>query len=149
MLDRVPEYSLAKRLVWTPIAMAYSEQHGISAVMHKKVVGRPWPPGRSGNPGGRPKAALDIQALARQHTPEAIQALVDALANPRERVSAAVALLDRGWGKPTQPLAGDADAAPLVVDFCWADALPAPEPAPIGDTEEDVVVAFAGNIGEC
>jgi len=123
--------------------------------MHKKVVGRPWPPGRSGNPGGRPKAALDIQALARQHTPEAIQALVDALANPRERVSAAVALLDRGWCKPTQPLARDADAAPLVVDFRWADAAPlqsAPEPEPIGDvgdTEEDVVVAFAANIGEC
>jgi hypothetical protein len=130
--------------------MAHSEQHGISAVMHKKVVGRPWPPGRSGNPGGRPRAALDIQALARQHTPEAIAALVAALANPRERVSAAVALLDRGWGKPTQPLAGDADAAPLVVDFRWADAAPlqsALEPEPIGDvgvTEEDVIVAFAG-----
>ena len=41
-------------------------------MMDKKVVGRPWQPGRSGNPGGRPKAALDIQALAREHTPDAI-----------------------------------------------------------------------------
>ena len=113
--------------------------------MHKKVVGRPWPPGRSGNPGGRPKAALDIQALARQHTPDAINALVAALANPRERVSAAVALLDRGWGKPTQPLAGDADAAPLVVDFRWADATPAQStPEPIGSVDGiDVVFADA------
>ena len=75
-------------------------------MMHKKVVGRPWPPGRSGNPGGRPKAALDIQALAREHTPDAIRALVAALANPRERVAAAVALLDRGWGKPIQAIEG-------------------------------------------
>ena len=74
--------------------------------MHKKVVGRPWPPGRSGNPGGRPKAALDIQALARAHTPDAIPALVAALANPSERVAAAVALLDRGWGKPIQAIEG-------------------------------------------
>ena len=84
-------------------------------------------PGMSGNPGGRPKAALDVQELARAHTPDAINALVAALANPRERVSAAVALLDRGWGKPTQSLAGDRNA-PLAIDFRWADATPEPEP---------------------
>ena len=60
-------------------------------------------PGVSGNPGGRPKTAFDAQALARQHTPTAIAALVAALANKGERVSAAQALLDRGWGKPMQP----------------------------------------------
>ena len=59
--------------------------------------------GKSGNPGGRPKAALDVQALARQHTPAAIAALVAALKNERERVPAAQALLDRAWGKPLQP----------------------------------------------
>ena len=108
--------------------------------MHKKVVGRPWPPGRSGNPGGRPRAALDIQALARQHTPDAIAALVAALANPRERVGAAAcALLDRAWGRRTTAgfIAGDADSAPIAVDFRWADATPAqpaPEPAPIAES---------------
>ena len=91
------------------------------------------------------EAALDIQTLARQHTPDAIAALVAALANPRERVSAAVALLDRGWGKPTQPLAGDADAAPLAIDFRWADATPAQStPEPIGSVDGiDVVFADA------
>ena len=60
-----------------------------------------------------------------------------------------MALLDRGWGKPTQPLAGDAEAGPLAIDFRWADATPAqlaPEPeliANAGDTEEDVIVVFA------
>jgi hypothetical protein len=86
-------------------------------------------PGMSGNPGGRPKAALDMQELARAHTPDAIAALVAALANPRERVSAAVALLDRGWGKPVQALAGDSSAPPVVVEFRWADATPQPAPS--------------------
>ena len=86
-----------------------------AAVMHNKVVGRPWPPGRSGNPGGRPKAALDIQALARQHTPDAIAALVAALANPRDRGQPAAALLDRGRAKPIQ-----------VIEMAeWSDLRPA------------------------
>jgi HEAT repeat protein len=44
----------------------------------------------------------DIEALARAHTPEAIKALVSALKEPRERVAAAVALLNRGYGLPGQ-----------------------------------------------
>src|SRR5215510_11563187 len=93
----------------------------------KKVVGRPWPPGRSGNPGGRPKAALDVQELARAHTPDAIRALVAALDSPRERVAAATALLDRAWGRPVQAIAGDQDA-PLDIHFTWATATTEPEP---------------------
>jgi hypothetical protein len=33
-------------------------------------------------------------------------ALVTALKNAKTRVPAAIALLDRGWGKPTQPVEG-------------------------------------------
>jgi hypothetical protein len=62
-----------------------------------------WPKGVSGNPGGRPRG---IEALAREHTPEAIAALVRALKRPAHAVPAAVALLDRGWGKPTQAVTG-------------------------------------------
>jgi Family of unknown function (DUF5681) len=68
--------------------------------------------GVSGNPGGRPKAALDVQALARAHTVEAINALVAALKDKPSRVAAASALLDRGWGKPIQAVTGK-DGAPL------------------------------------
>jgi hypothetical protein len=57
-------------------------------------------PGQSGNPGGRPKS--DVAQLARQHTQAAINALVLALRVPQTRVPAAVALLDRGWGRPLQ-----------------------------------------------
>jgi hypothetical protein len=63
------------------------------------VAGTEW----DGNAGGRPKAVHDVQELARVYTPEAIQALVKALAMPRERVAAASVLLDRGYGKPLQP----------------------------------------------
>ena len=65
------------------------------------MIGRPFPKGVSGNRGGRPKAAHNIQELARKHAPEAIQTLADITKNgtPGARVSAAVALLDRAYGK--------------------------------------------------
>lgn len=61
-------------------------------------------PGISGNPGGRPKAEGHVRDLARAQTGRAIAALVEALEdqNGRVRVAAATALLDRGWGRPTQ-----------------------------------------------
>lgn len=73
-----------------------------------------WKPGQSGNPGGRPRVVADIQALARQHTEAAVRALVAALGSPRERVAAAQALLDRGYGRAPQrtELTG-ADGGPI------------------------------------
>lgn len=63
-------------------------------------------PGVSGNPGGRPRDVHGIRELARESGPEAIQTLKDLMKSSDERVrlSASVALLDRGFGKPTQPL---------------------------------------------
>jgi hypothetical protein len=70
--------------------------------------GKPFPKGISGNPGGRPKVLGDVQELAREKSPEAINTLSnimrDAKAPPAARVAAANALLDRGYGKPTQPI---------------------------------------------
>lgn len=62
--------------------------------------------GQSGNPGGRPQAA-EIAAIARRYTPDAIRALVAVCRgsdSASARVSAALGLLDRGWGKPRQEL---------------------------------------------
>jgi hypothetical protein len=71
--------------------------------------GRPFQKGLSGNPGGRPRGLGDVQELARQQSPEAINTLAkimqDQKAAPAARVAAANSLLDRGYGKPTQPIA--------------------------------------------
>lgn len=73
--------------------------------------------GQSGNPGGRPKNNEDVRSLARMHTETAIAALVlvleDKQAPPSARVSAATAILDRGWGKPVQALAGPDGEGPV------------------------------------
>ena len=67
------------------------------------MIGRPFQLGKSGNPGGRPKAAHSIQELAREHTIEALDVLVQIMLNekapPNARVAAANTLLDRAYGK--------------------------------------------------
>jgi hypothetical protein len=68
-------------------------------------------PGKSGNPGGRPKGVsklvvADVRALAKTYGEAAIEALVSIMGNaktpPAARVAAAIAVLDRGFGKPSQ-----------------------------------------------
>ncbi len=63
-------------------------------------------PGRSGNPSGRPKTEIDIAALARVHGPRCVKVVVDLLSSEDEkmRLSAAIALLDRGFGRPKQEM---------------------------------------------
>ena len=85
----------------------------------------PFQPGQSGNPGGRPKETAEVKALARQYTAQAIDTLASIMLNEdakgSERVSAAVALLDRGYGKPPQSIGGDPNGVPIltkgVVEF--------------------------------
>jgi HEAT repeat protein len=45
---------------------------------------------------------VSVQQLARMATPQAIEALISALDDRSYRVAAAIALLDRGWGRPAQ-----------------------------------------------
>ena len=56
-------------------------------------------PGQSGNPTGRPKSDATIRELAKAHTPEAIETLVEIATNQK---ASSTAILDRGWGKPAQ-----------------------------------------------
>lgn len=64
------------------------------------------------------KTPSDIRSLARSHTETAINVLAGIMCEPKAahsaRVAAAQALLDRGWGKATQPIAGD-EENPLEV----------------------------------
>lgn len=64
-------------------------------------------PGVSGNPGGRPKSIAEVQELARQHTPAAINELAriaSAGTSEAARVAACNTLLDRAWGKAPQSI---------------------------------------------
>jgi hypothetical protein len=64
-------------------------------------------------------AATDVRELAQRQTEAAIEALAETLASPKTppaaKVSAAIALLDRGWGKVTQTVSFDAGRA--VAEF--------------------------------
>jgi hypothetical protein len=82
----------------------------------------PWQKGVSGNPGGGkrkvvPSTGMTLREMAREHTDKALNALLDALEDEEAghpvKIQAATALLDRGWGKPTQPVSGDDDMPPV------------------------------------
>ena len=71
-------------------------------------------------PNTTPKTPTEINSLARLHTERMIQVLVGIAtqenAPAASRVSAAEALLDRGWGRPKQTIASDPDG-PLIVEI--------------------------------
>jgi len=65
------------------------------------------------------KTVTEIRSLARSHTRTAINTLVGVMkskdATHAARVSAATAILDRGWGRPVQALEnGDNGALELI-----------------------------------
>ena len=58
--------------------------------------------GQSGNQGGRPKQVAAVRAQAQEHCGTAVQTLVALMRNadPRIRLNAACAVLDRAVGRP-------------------------------------------------
>lgn len=65
------------------------------------------------------KTPTEIKSLARSHTEAALNTLVGVMNQPEApaaaRVAAANSLLDRGWGKATQPISGDEDGPALSI----------------------------------
>lgn len=84
----------------------------------KRIPGKPFQKGKSGNPGGRPKGDGELRELARTHTVEAVERLVMWMRseNAKASVGACVAILDRGWGKSPQALT-DADGGNITIQI--------------------------------
>jgi len=61
-------------------------------------------PGKSGNPGGRPRVVGHVRDMAQRHAEDAIEVLAEIMGDTNApasaRIAASVALLDRGFGRP-------------------------------------------------
>ena len=87
--------------------------------------------GAGRRPGAQNKHTVEIRTVAMQYGPAAVIALAElsGLApgaraeSETARIAALKELLDRAYGKATQPLSGDADAAPLAIEFTWGAAV--------------------------
>ncbi len=78
----------------------------MGAAISKKTVGRPFQPGQSGNPNGRPKMPKDLKEAFKAASPKALEILKKILADPAakdsDRLRAAEIILDRAYGKPAR-----------------------------------------------
>lgn len=84
---------------------------GIRKVTDKrKAPATAFKKGMSGNPGGRPKRSeeeLDVIAACKLKTGVALDTIEKIMLegeNERNRLSAALSIIERAWGKATQPL---------------------------------------------
>ena len=77
-----------------------------SAAERPGVVGRPFEPGKSGNPGGLPAHVKAIRDLCGKHSEAAFMVIVRLLKSEQDKVrlAAAEAILDRAGIKPIQGL---------------------------------------------
>ena len=70
------------------------------------------------------RALTDIRSLARVHTASAVRTLVAIMRQPKApaaaRVSAACALLDRGWGKPKETVEQQHSVSDTVLELLRA-----------------------------
>lgn len=73
---------------------------------NKKVPGRPFQPGKSGNPSGRPKMPNDIKEALNKLTPMATKRLEEMVSNPDTDYKVLIQVIntiyDRVYGKPQQ-----------------------------------------------
>lgn len=89
-----------------------------TAERKKKVIGRPFKKGQSGNPGGLPKDLKEVITLARSHTVTAINALATIAQSGESEaavIAASEALLNRAWGKPKDTVEIDGNSKLTVI----------------------------------
>ena len=102
------------------------EQHAQRATGRKlpsALEAHRWKPGQSGNPSGRRKTDPAVIETLKAATTLAARTLVDLAEdadNPRIRLQAAEAILNRVYGRPTQPIdatvGGSGDPIHIVFD---------------------------------
>lgn len=92
--------------------------------------GRRFAKGASGNPKGRPAISKDIRDLCRSFGPHCVKRLRELVDSEDERVAtmAANSLLDRGFGKPNQPIDVDATLTVAAEFENFVRQLNAPRP---------------------
>ena len=75
----------------------------------RRAGGKDFQPGKSGNPTGRPKKTpqeLDLIAACKAKTPEALEVMSYIMSHGEKeqtRLTAAMAIIERAYGKPVQP----------------------------------------------
>ena len=78
-----------------------------------KTVGTPFEKGKSGNPGGRPKMDDETKTILKAAAPDAARLMVEMMNDPKIqpklRMQAAEVVMDRVYGKATQPIEGSMD----------------------------------------
>lgn len=99
--------------------MSEKETAANSRKTANKVPGKPFQPGQSGNPSGRPKIPEEVKAAFRAATPRAFEVLCEIMddegAKDSDRIKAAEVIMDRAWGKAVQAVDVDAKNIPQVV----------------------------------
>jgi hypothetical protein len=91
----------------------------------KLPSGKPFQPGQSGNKGGRPRKTDEertLEQMCRAKTLDALAVLTEIMdskdSNERNRITAAMAIIERGHGKAVQPTTvSGPDGGP--VDMNW------------------------------
>lgn len=76
--------------------------------------GKPFEPGKSGNPVGRPKVDPAIKEMLKGATPDAVNLMIKTMNDPEQkidlRINIAQDITNRVLGKATQPIDADMDA---------------------------------------
>jgi hypothetical protein len=72
-----------------------------NSIPQRRVIGRPFPPGVSGNPGGAPKGLAEVRRMAQERSPRAVERLGELVEdeNGKVAIAACVAIYEIGWGK--------------------------------------------------
>jgi hypothetical protein len=101
-----------------------SENRQKTDVPKRKAPKTAFAKGQSGNPGGRPPKTEEqrtLEAMCRDKSTEALDVLLKIMCegeNERNRITAALAIIERGHGKAIQPTTiGNPDGTPIDMNL--------------------------------